>query len=55
MAISNTQGKRKLVRYNEGSLYPNVYQGKSNQMEMKNRSIKRGFHISHVRCNRVRL
>ena len=37
-AISNTQGKQKLVRHSEGSLYPNVYQGKSNHKEMKNRS-----------------
>ena len=28
-AISNTQGKQKLVRYIKGSLYPNVYQDKS--------------------------
>ena len=33
--ISITQGEQKLVRYSEGSLYPNVYQGKSNQREMK--------------------
>ena len=38
-AISNTQGKQKLVRYNRDSLHPNIYSGKSNQKEMENRSI----------------
>ena len=38
-AIWNNQGKQKLVQYSEGSLHPSIHLGKSNQKEMKNRSI----------------
>ena len=57
-AISNTQGKQKLVRYSTGSLNSNVYYGKSNQREMKTvrysgDSLYPVFEITELHCSNV--